>query len=470
MRRLFYSLLLLTVFVWSSCAFGEPAASVGQPFQDGQTVCFLGDSITHGGRFHYMIFDYYQTRFPDRNIRFISAGVSGDSAGGAFGRLNEDVFPYNPDVLVLMMGMNDVGRGNYVVQPTERQLQEQKLAMERHKEAMNRLIKAIEQKNNPRFIFITPSPFDDTVVIKDRENNQPGCCAALARCADFVKQIAPTYNALVVDFNKPMSELNWERQKSDPEFTIIGPDRVHPRGPGHLMMAWLFLKAQNAPAVVSEVVINGAEKKLSTVKNAVVDNLAFGDSAEKDSSGKGSSQTIVSFTLKEKALPFPIAADAKPILDLLPIVRDLNQEILAITGLADGNYTLLIDSVNVGTYASADLAAGINLAMNEKTPQYQQAQDVLAQSDKRRSTELKLRDFAAVRWFLRRNVNPDDLAAVAQFAETKMSKTGYFESKVPGYIQNWPTRPEIVETLDRETAAIHEAAQPKEHKYQLILE
>lgn len=58
----------------------------GEVFKDGETVCFLGDSITHGGRFHSFVYDYYLTRFPERTIRFVNAGVSGDSAGGALGR------------------------------------------------------------------------------------------------------------------------------------------------------------------------------------------------------------------------------------------------------------------------------------------------------------------------------------------------------------------------------------------------
>lgn len=81
-------------------------------FKDGDRVCFLGDSITHTGLYHRMIYDYYLTRFPDRTIRFVNAGVAGDSAGGAMSRLQEDVFSKAPTTVVVMLGMNDVGRGN----------------------------------------------------------------------------------------------------------------------------------------------------------------------------------------------------------------------------------------------------------------------------------------------------------------------------------------------------------------------
>lgn len=78
---------------------------------------FLGDSITHGGRFHRYISDYYLTRFPTRTVRFVNAGVSGDSAGGAMGRLDEDVLSQKPTSVAVMFGMNDVNRGSYVADP-----------------------------------------------------------------------------------------------------------------------------------------------------------------------------------------------------------------------------------------------------------------------------------------------------------------------------------------------------------------
>ena len=33
---------------------------------------FFGDSITHGGRYHEFVADYYLTRFPEADIRFVN--------------------------------------------------------------------------------------------------------------------------------------------------------------------------------------------------------------------------------------------------------------------------------------------------------------------------------------------------------------------------------------------------------------
>mgnify|MGYP000960068293 FL=1 len=425
-------------------------------FKDGETVCFFGDSITHGGRFHSYIYDYYLTRFPDRTVRFVNAGVSGDSAGGAQGRLADDVAANKPAAVVVMFGMNDVGRGNYVAEPNEQQRAAQRQALERYRANMERLTARLRaEAGEPRLLFVTPSPFDQTGV-NDRNNNQPGCNDGLARCAEIVRELAAQNKGTVVDFHAPMTAFNLERQRSDPSFTIIGPDRVHPGAPGHLMMAWLFLKAQDAPALVARVEIDAAAGRVVASENATVTGL------EKRDGGW-------SFTVLEQALPFPVDPAARPLLAWVPIERELNQEVLTVRGLAPGRYELRIDGAAVGQFDAEALAKGVNLAFNDATPQVRQARAVAQLNEARRSTETVLRNHAAVRWFLRhRKVDPDDLAAVRVYAETKMGKTGYYESKVPEYLKAWERRGEVIEKvadLDRQARA---ACKPVPHLFAVI--
>jgi len=426
-------------------------------FKDGETVCFFGDSITHGGRFHSYVYDYYLTRFPDRTVRFVNAGVSGDSAGGAQGRLADDVVANKPTAVVVMFGMNDVGRGNYVAEPNEQQRTAQRQALERYRANMGRLAARLRaEAGEPRLLFVTPSPFDQTGV-NDRNNNQPGCNDGLARCAEIVRELAAQNKGTVVDFHAPMTAFNLERQRSDPAFTIIGPDRVHPGAPGHLMMAWLLLKAQGAPALVANVEIDAAAGRVAASENATVTGL------EKRDGG-------CSFTVLEQALPFPVDPAARPLLAWVPIERELNQEVLTVRGLAPGQYELRIDGAAVGQFDAEALAKGVNLAFNDATPQVRQARGAVAQlNEARRSTETVLRNHAAVRWFLRhRKVDPDDLAAVRVYAETKMGKTGYYESKVPEYLKAWERRGEVIEKvadLDRQARA---ACKPVPHLFAVV--
>lgn len=423
----------LTVIIGAMLALA--CAAPGETFRDGETVCFLGDSISHGGRFHSYVYDYYLTRFPERTIRFVNAGVSGDSARGAMGRLAEDVIDKRPSAVVVMLGMNDVGCGNYVADPDAAKKAAQESALENYRRSMDALLARIRAELDPRILAITPSPFDQTAV-NDRNNNQPGCNDGLARCAAAVRELAAKHRGEVVDFHRPMTALNLERQKSDPAFTLIGPDRVHPGPPGHLMMAWLFLKAQGAPSRVSLVAFDAAAGRAIEAENARVrDAVRTADGA--------------SFTVMAGALPFPIEDAARPVLALAPIERDLNQEILKVTNLSRGTYELAIDGTAVAKHTAAEWAAGINLALNGATPQARQAQTVAKLNEARRSAEVVLRNHAAVRGFLRsRKVDPDDLAAAATFAESQTNKTGYFESKIPDYVKTWGRRAEAVAKVE----------------------
>lgn len=446
---------VLLAFAASVLLQAGALASGDHLFQNGDTVCFLGDSITHGGAFHSYVYDYYLTRFPERTIRFVNAGVAGDSAGGALGRLSEDVSDKRPTVVVVMFGMNDVNRGSYVAAPSAQQRAAQEQALEGYRKNMAVLVERLSAPPAPRLLFATPSPFDQTVRI-DRDNNQPGCNEGLGRCAEFVTDFARARGARVVDFHGPMTAYNLERQKADPGFTIVGPDRVHPGPPGHLMMAWLFLRAQGATSLVSRVAIDAAHAHVSGADNADVSGLAV-------------SEAGVAFSVLERALPFPVADSARSVLATLPIMQDLDQEVLVVQGLAPGSFDVRIDGASVGSFEGAALGRGINLAELPSTPQLAQARQVAKANEARRAAEVVLRNYAAVRWFLRhRAVDPDDLGAVKLFAETRMSKTGYYEGQVPAYLANWSKRGEVegrIRAIEQDVAALRK---PVAHRYEIV--
>lgn len=432
-------------------------SAFGEVFKDGETVCFLGDSITARGSTQTVIADFYLTRFPDRTVRFANAGRSGDSAGGALGRLQEDVIDKKPTAVTLMLGMNDVGRGNYVAAPSENQKAAQKRALDGYQANMEKIVARIRaEAHEPKLYFFTPSPFDQTVVL-EKENNQPGCNDGLGRCAALVRELAAKNNGTVVDFHGPMTALNLEQQKRDPKWTIVGGDRVHPGAPGHLMMAWLFLKTQGAPALVSKVSVDAAAGRVSESVNAEVSSLEKGDGG-------------VAFAVLEKALPFPVDPAAKPLLDLLPIEKDLNQELLAVSGLAAGRYELKVDGAAVGQYDAGELARGVNLAFNDATPQAKQARRVAQLNEQRRNAESQACSLLNTRRWMQSHykVNVEDPAAVQAHYDSFKDKSEYSAAMALNYIKKWPQYGELrkqVETLEKEALA---SRAPVAHRYEIV--
>lgn len=426
-------------------------------FRDGETVCFLGDSITARGSLQTNVSDFYLTRFPDRTVRFVNAGRSGDTAKGSLRRLQEDVIDRKPTSVAIMFGMNDVGRGYYTFNPTEAQIQSQNAALERFEENMKAVIERIRtEAGDPKLLFLTPTPYDQTAEIE--KENLFGCNDGLGRCGEIVRKLAAANSAQVVEFHGPMTELNLKHQESDPTWTIVGRDRVHPGAPGFLMMTWLFLKAQGAPAVVSKVAVDASADRVTESINADVTAVKKGDDGG------------VSFNVLAKALPYPIDPAAKEMLELLPIEEELNQELLSVAGLAEGLYELRIDGKKVGQYTAEELASGINLAFNDATPQFQQAREVAQHNSKRRSAESEAASLLNTRrWMVYRyKVDVEDPAAVQAHYDHFDDKKEYSAGMALRYIKRWPEYDEIRKQVDVHWEAALASRQPVEHLYEVV--
>ena len=94
------------------------------------TIAFLGDSVTQGCFECYLkndghvetVFDYrsaYSTRvreilnllYPQVQVNIINSGISGDNAPNGLSRLERDILPFHPDLVVVSYGLNDSTRG-----------------------------------------------------------------------------------------------------------------------------------------------------------------------------------------------------------------------------------------------------------------------------------------------------------------------------------------------------------------------
>ncbi|MET0262871.1 MAG: GDSL-type esterase/lipase family protein [Rariglobus sp.] len=78
--------------------------------QPRDNVVILGDSITSDGTFGQMMQDLIDEKFPDHRVRVLARGSHGDTARGAYARMELDVTRWRPDWVVLNFGVNDVGR------------------------------------------------------------------------------------------------------------------------------------------------------------------------------------------------------------------------------------------------------------------------------------------------------------------------------------------------------------------------
>jgi hypothetical protein len=105
-------------------------------------------------------------------------------------------------------------------------------------EAIDNFKQNVEKISDPlvakgvRQILITPTIYDET--FKSPVESLVGVNGALGECSDFVLDLEKKRNARVVDFWHPMNEINTKRQQLDPQFTLIGKDRIHPGPMGRI--------------------------------------------------------------------------------------------------------------------------------------------------------------------------------------------------------------------------------------------
>jgi lysophospholipase L1-like esterase len=350
-------------------------------FTDGDRVLFVGDSITHIRKYHVFVAVYYAARFPGRRITFLNGGIGGDTAPLTLKRVESDIAACKPTKISVMLGMNDAGGKETCERPEAEMLPAREAHVERYRHAFPELVEALRALGPP-VTLITPSPYDETAEIPAA--SLYGKNGALEILAEFVRSYGLQNRLPVVDFFAPMIALNAKLQEKDREQTRMGKDRVHPGDEGHLVMAAEFLKAQKVPSLVARTKMDAK----------------YGS-------------TSYEFDYQPQALPFPVSEAYKRMDPMIGFTEQFNREILAITGLAPGEYSLEMDGIEIGRYDARALSLGINLATNQAAPGQKQAQAVAELVHKRAAIPASLRDILWVELRLKNaGADPSDEDAV----------------------------------------------------------
>lgn len=343
--------------------------------KDGDNVCFYGDSITEQRYYGVDVESYVRTRFPNLHVTFVNSGVGGDKVSGGWAgpidlRLKRDVFPFKPNVVTIMLGMND---GRYTAFDPK--------IFSDYTNGYEHIIESL-QANLPgvRIVLIEPSAFDD---VTEAPKFPGGYNDVLLRYSAFVRDLADRHHLTYVDFNKPLVDVMQKAFAQNPRLShgvIAG--RVHPSAIGELVMAQALLQAWNAPATVTTVTLNARKQTTTRSENTEISDIK--------ADGNG-----LSWTQNDQSLPYPILAlhDDWPqfppyasksrvsfawqipepnwnytnaltqmVLTDSRFYRALDEEPLVVTGLAKGNYQLKINGQPIGEFSAKELRHGLNLA------------------------------------------------------------------------------------------------------------
>ncbi len=421
-----------------------PATPPLVELRDGDVFVFLGDSITHQALHTQYLETFHLTRYPERDLRFHNAGVSGDRAADALRRFDRDVAHYRPTHVSVLLGMNDAGYTAWKQEIFERYVTDMSALLDRLAET------------GAGVSLIHPTMFDSRANRMAGESREPTVSrynGALAYFGEWCRETAWQRGLGFADPHGPLNRLTFEQRRKDPRFTLID-DSVHPGPDGQVVMAVAMLDEVFARArPVGDITLSrGGDGKLGVE----APGTAITDLSE-------SEDGTVAFTGLAAALPWVVPEDARLGYRLTRAGQRHSAERFAVQGLAPGHYELLIDGAVVGAWPHSRLARGIELQENAGTPQYQQALAVANGNAERNQRHVKaLRD-----WWLQRKVREYQLAEVANAGDPAALARGRADHAT------WLTtgfEPGI-DRAEAEAAkawdALRRLARPAPHRYEL---
>ncbi|WP_080840777.1 SGNH/GDSL hydrolase family protein [Cohnella massiliensis] len=215
--------------------------------KQGFTVLFQGDSITDGGRgrsedlnhilghsYPYLIAARLGERLAASRPHFINRGISGNRVSDLYARWNEDAIALKPDLISILIGVNDLWRimSNEPSGATDRFERAYRHLLEETREVL------------PDAVLVLLEPFilktGATLEKWDEWNRR------MAVYRQTVKALAEQYGALFVPLQEPFDRA---AEKADPAYWIW--DGVHPTAAGHHLIAeqWLSVVQKGCAAL-----------------------------------------------------------------------------------------------------------------------------------------------------------------------------------------------------------------------------
>src|SRR6185503_2945497 len=186
------------------------------PLKKGDTIVFLGDSITEGGvgpkGYVTLIKNALNEKHKDLGIEVIGAGVSGNKVPDLQKRLDKDVLAKKPTIVVIYIGINDVWHGeNDPSRGTSK---------EKFEAGLKEIIGKI-QAAGARVVLCTPT------VIGEKKAGANKLDAQLDDYAEISRKMAKQTKSPLCDLRKAFQDYETKHNTEDKDKGVLTTDRVH---------------------------------------------------------------------------------------------------------------------------------------------------------------------------------------------------------------------------------------------------
>src|SRR5882724_1546201 len=216
-----FTLLTLAPFASVRAAEAIPA------FTPGSRILFQGDSITDmnrgrtadpnhilGHSYVFIIAARQGAAFPEAKLEFMNRGISGNTVLALEKRWEKDTLDLKPDVLSILIGVNDNSRN---------------IPIDQFEQVYDKLLTDTKAAN-PKIKLVLCEPF--TLPSGPKKDNYEPWLEGIKKRQEVVAKLAQKHGAALVHFQRMFDEA---AKRAPADYWIW--DGVHPTYRGHQLMA-----------------------------------------------------------------------------------------------------------------------------------------------------------------------------------------------------------------------------------------
>lgn len=200
--------------------------------QQNSTIVFQGDSITDSGRnyknfgslgngYVLMVRNWFSARYPERNVKFINKGVSGSKIKNLRTRWQKDFIDVRPDVVSILIGINDALSKYFWKHPT---------SIEDFESDYRRILESIHEAFNAEIVIMEPFVLANAKNYIELRND-------LNPIIETVRKLSGEYRTSLVSLDTIFEEA--VKKKAAPFWS---EDGIHPTLVGHALIAQSLLQ------------------------------------------------------------------------------------------------------------------------------------------------------------------------------------------------------------------------------------
>ncbi len=291
------------------------AAQAPLDFPKGGKIVFLGDSITHQGQYVEALENLFLCAFPHFEAKFFNAGIGGDRVEHALARLDAEVIDQKPQLVTILLGMNDAG-----YKPRDAN------TLATFEQGLDTIVSRVAKETKATVCVFGPTFFD----AKARKDGKLGDYNdVLLTFEQAAQRVAGAHKAKFFAPNAPMQRITSALREQDPQATL-SPDSVHPDIAGGFAIASAFAAEywREAPPVEIQITPSADGGNLHRVE--------------------------------VPRIPVPIHPQARKVADVERFDARYNRFKLRGIAIGSGKVRLIADGKDLGVFLAIELASGID--------------------------------------------------------------------------------------------------------------